>query len=72
MTATPEELDRLIKHFRAFPQGSSEIIGGFHRKFRSDHCLAADYLEVLRAELPHWQIQEDQSTRDSGVKDALT
>jgi hypothetical protein len=60
VNATPEELDRLIKHFRSFPQVSSEIIGGYRREFRSDHCLAADYLQLLRAELPYWQIKNTE------------
>jgi hypothetical protein len=61
MTTNPEELDRLIKHLRTKPQDCHEYIGGWDRIFKSDYCLAADYLELLRAELPHWHYTPDSN-----------
>ncbi len=58
------ELDRLIRHLRSKTQSHSETIGGWRREFKSDDCLAADYLETLRSELPHWQMPpEEESSR---------
>ena len=46
-----EELERLIKHLRGKTQEASEKIGGFARRFKTDECLCADYLEELRRQL---------------------
>lgn len=59
---TPKELDRLIKHLRGQRQGESEIIGGYPREFKSNYCIAADYLEAL----------EDCNERGYSHRDAVT
>jgi hypothetical protein len=57
---TPRELDHLIMHLRKQGQRQHEPMGGgYQRQFKSDACLAADYLEAMRAELPHWQHHEE-------------
>lgn len=53
---SPRELDRLIRHLREKDQFFIENIGGWRREVKTDHCIAADYLEALRRELPGWQL----------------
>ena len=58
-TLNAEELDRLIRHLRKKDQSFIENIGGWRRVAKTDDCLAADYLDALRAELPQWQYKEE-------------
>lgn len=55
---SPKMLDRFIQHLRKRDQTFIESLGSWRRRVKTDHCVAADYLEALRAEVPHWQVRD--------------